>query len=521
MKKTILTLLQFSLCWSLNAQLTAKDKTILEAFKKEINENTHLEQLGMELIDVIGPRLVGTPAMDQAHDWAVKTFKTWGIHAENQSYGTWKGWERGTDQIIMTSPRFQQLEGMQLAYSPSTSKDGIEAPIILLPEIIEDSLSFAAWLPTVKGKIVMMSPYIESGRPQYNWKEQADEIGYAHYLNNKHQAKAHFDEQINRSGYNFRYTLAPALEQAGAVGIIMSYWSEALGAQKIFDAKTTHIPTVDLAIEDYGMLYRLAKSGYEPKVNIKTDSKILPDFTTFNTIATLPGSEKSDEIILLSAHLDSWDGGTGATDNGTGVITMMEVARIIKKIYPKPKRTIIIGLWGSEEQGLNGSRAFVKDNEPLHSKIQVVFNQDSGTGKIVGIDGQGFVDAYNYLGRWLDNSPQEVTQGIALNFPGYPGYRGSDHASFVAAGIPAFYLESQSWNYRDYTWHTNRDTYDKIVFNDLKNNVLLIASLVYFASEDPEQVSRKKRVLKFNTQTQKMDEWPSMKDGLRSSKEYK
>lgn len=520
MKKTILTLCSFALFGATYAQVSDNDKAILKAIKTEAYEHSHLENLGIELIDEIGPRLVGTSSMTQAHEWAVKTFKSWGIHAENQSFGTWRGWERGLDQFSMTSPRFQQLEGMQLAYSPATSKKGVEASLILLPDHIEDSASFAAWLPSVKGKIVLMSPYFADGRPLYSWKEHATEETYNARIAARQEAKKKFDENISRSGYNMRYTLAPALEKAGAKAIVMSYWSEALGAQKIFDAKTKTIPTIDLAIEDYGMLYRLTQKGIDTKIKINTDSKFSGNTTTFNTVATIPGTEKADEYVILSAHLDSWDGGTGATDNGTGVITMMEVARILKKVYPNPKRTIIVGLWGSEEQGLNGSRAFVKDNAEILPKIQVVFNQDSGTGRIVGLAGQGFADAYDYLGRWLDNSPKEVSKHVKTNFPGYPGYRGSDHASFVAAGVPAFYLESKSWDYRNYTWHTNRDTYDKISFDDLKNNVLLIASLVYFASEEEEQTSRKQRVLKFNPKTSEMDTWPEVRAPIRDSKDY-
>lgn len=373
----------------------------------------------------------------------------------------------------------------------------------------------------MKGKIVLVSPYIPSGRPLHNWEKFAREETYIAMKTKIEKAKKEFQENIKRTGYNTRYTLSPALEEAGAVGIIMSYWSEEYGAQKIFDAKTKKIPTVDISLEDYGLLYRLVQNEYAPKVKIKARSKFKGTSKTWNTIATIPGSTKSDEYVILSAHLDSWDGGTGATDNGTGVLTMMEVARVLKKIYPNPKRTIIIGLWGGEEQGLNGSRAFIEDHPHLKDKIQVVFNQDSGTGRIVGLAGQGFLDAYDYLGRWLALSQKNVTEEIETDFPGYPGYRGSDHAAFVAYGIPAFYLESKTWDYRTLTWHTNRDTYDKIVFDDLKNNVLLVASLAYWASEEEEQVSRRQRKLKINEKTGEMDTWPSPGKPKRSFKEYK
>jgi len=519
-KKTIIwTFVSITVSSFLFAQSNSKE--ILNEIEKEVYQNSQLEEMAVELIDGIGPRLIGTKNMENAHNWAVNKFKSWGIESENQEYGTWLEWERGVSEITMTYPRFQQLEGMQLAYSPNTSKKGVEAEVIILPENIKDSLEFAQWLNNVKGKIVLVSPYIPSGRPLHNWEKFAREETYIAMKTKIEKAKKEFQENIKRTGYNTRYTLTPALEEAGAVGIIMSYWSEEYGAQKIFDAKTKKIPTVDISLEDYGLLYRLVQNEYAPKVKIKARSKFKGTSKTWNTIATIPGSTKSDEYVILSAHLDSWDGGTGATDNGTGVLTMMEVARVLKKVYPNPKRTIIIGLWGGEEQGLNGSRAFIEDHPHLKDKIQVVFNQDSGTGRIVGLAGQGFLDAYDYLGRWLALSQKNVTEEIETDFPGYPGYRGSDHAAFVAYGIPAFYLESKTWDYRTLTWHTNRDTYDKIVFDDLKNNVLLVASLAYWASEEEEQVSRRQRKLKINEKTGEMDSWPSPGTPKRSFKEYK
>src|SRR5690606_1260771 len=133
---------------------------------------------------------------------------------------------------------------------------------------------------------------------------------------------------------------------------------------------------------------------------------------------------------------------------------MMEVARILKKLYPIPKRTILIGLWGSEEQGLNGSRAFVIDNPDVIAKTQAVFNQDNGTGRVSQINGSGFLHAYDFMGRWLSKAPMDVQRHIETTFPGMPTGGSSDHASFIAAGIPAFMLSALSWGYGTITWHT-------------------------------------------------------------------
>jgi hypothetical protein len=142
------------------------------------------------------------------------------------------------------------------------------------------------------------------------------------------------------------------------------------------------------------------------------------------------------------------------------------------------------------------------------ANIQAVFNQDNGTGRIVNLSGQGFLHAYEYLGRWLEKVPNTVTKHIKTEFPGTPGGGGSDYASFVAAGVPAFNLSSLDWSYRNYTWHTNRDTYDKLIFDDIRNNVVLTAILAYMASEDPKKSSREKSVLPLRKRTGKQMRWP-------------
>ena len=360
----------------------------------------------------------------------------------------------------------------------------------------------------------MVSQYQPSGRPEYNWKEFATPESFEKMQNESKAASEAWQNSIKATGETSR-TLNAKLEAAGAAGIISSNWSRGFGVNKIFSAGTKKIPVMDVSLEDYGQLYRMLKNGTTPKLKITANSKDKGMAPTFNTVAEIKGSEKPDEYIILSAHLDSWDGGTGATDNGTGTITMMEVARILKKLYPNPKRTIIVGLWGSEEQGLNGSRGYVSAHKEQMPKIQAVFNQDNGTGRIANISGQGFLNSYDYLGRWLAAVPRELTKDIKTTFPGTPGGGGSDHASFVAAGVPAFMLGSLNWSYGNYTWHTNRDTYDKIVFDDVKSNVALIAIMTYMASEDPEKASAEKIKLPVNQRTGERMAWPEVKEPTR------
>jgi len=486
---------------------------IIDSIITEANDNSQLKNLGHQLMDINGPRLVGTPQMKTAHDWAVNTYNEWGISARNEAYGEWRGWERGITHIDMISPRIQSLRGTQLAWNPSTTKNGVTAEIVVLP-FVKDSLDFVKWLPTVKGKLVMISMLQPTGRPDYNWEEYATDASFAKMKAEREVQTKAWRDNMRTMGYTSR-TLPAVLEKAGALGLVASYWSKGFGVNKIFSARTKNIPTVDLELEDYGMVYRLVESGQKPQLHIVAESKELGVVPTFNTIAEIKGSEKPDEYVILSAHFDSWDGGTGATDNGTGTLIMMETMRILKKYYPNPKRTILVGHWGSEEQGLNGSRAYVEDHPEIVNGVQAVFNQDNGTGRVVRLSGGGFLNSYDYLSRWLGSVPSEIRNEIETNFPGIPARGGSDYASFQAAGAPAFSLSSLSWSYWNYTWHTNRDTYDKIVFDDIRNNVILTAILTYMACEDSETTSRVKRVLPIDSKTGMPREWPSPKSPTR------
>ena len=485
----------------------AQDKKIIDNIVKEVNENTQLEKLAHELLDVVGPRLVGSPQMKQANDWAVKKYSGWGISAKNEKWGEWAGWERGITHIDLISPRVRTLEGTQLAWSPSTNGKTINAEAIILPQIT-DSVSFQKWLPNVKGKIVLISMNQLSGRPEKNWEEFATKDLFEKFKKEKADAAKAWTASIAKTGLTAK-TLPVAIENAGAVAVVINNWSQGFGVDKIFGANTKKVPTLDLSVEDYGLIYRLALNGDRPRLKIEAESKKLGTVPTFNTIAEIKGTQKPNEYVMLSAHFDSWDGASGATDNGSGTILMMEAMRILKKIYPNPKRTILVGHWGSEEQGLNGSRAFVEDHPEIVSNLQALFNQDNGSGRVVNIGGQGFAKSKDYITRWLAAVPDTIKNQIKTNFPGSPGAGGSDFASFVAAGALGYSLSSTSWDYGTYTWHTNRDSYDKLVFDEIRSNVILAAIMVYMACEDPEKTSTEKATdLPVNERTGKPATWP-------------
>ncbi|MCG2616597.1 M20/M25/M40 family metallo-hydrolase [Terrimonas sp. NA20] len=506
MKKTRLLLPAALLAGSVAFGQVA-DSVIVKSIVKEATENSQLKNLAHELLDGIGPRLVGTPQMKQANDWAVAKYTSWGIAARNEKWGEWRGWERGVSHIDMVYPRVKTIEGMQLAWSPSTNGKTVTGETIILADVA-DSTAFQQWLPNVKGKFVMISMNQPTGRPDYNWEEFGTKESVEKMKKERAADQQAWASRMRKTGLNAK-NLALALEKAGAAGVVTSNWSNGFGVNKIFGANTTKIPTIDIALEDYGMLFRLTESSIKPKISVRTDSKELGLVPTFNTLAEIKGTEKPNEYVMLSAHFDSWDGGTGATDNGTGTLVMMEAMRILKKIYPNPKRTILVGHWGSEEQGLNGSRAFVEDHPEIVANLQALFNQDNGTGRVVNLGGQGFLHSYEYLTRWLSKVPADIRTQIETRFPGSPGAGGSDFASFVAAGAPGFSISSTSWSYGNYTWHTNRDTYDKIVFDDVRSNAILAAILVYMACEDPKKISTEKSVLPPNPRTGEPGRWPA------------
>ena len=513
MKKIITLFVLAFIFTATRSTAQSKDSLMVAAIIKEANENSQLKNLAHELFDGIGPRLVGSPKMQQAHDWAVAKYTNWGITARNEKWGEWRGWERGISHIDMIQPWVKTLEGTQLAWCPSTGGKAITAELIIIADVA-DSLDFIKWLPNVKGKFVMISMMQPTGRPDYNWEEFGTKESFEKMKKERTDQTDAWRKRLSKTGLSAK-NLALEIEKAGAAGIVGSNWSSGFGVNKIFDAKTTKIPTIDVALEDYGLLYRLVESGKHPKISVQTDSKESGMVPAYNTVAEIKGTEKPDEYVMLSAHFDSWDGATGATDNGTGTLVMMETMRILKKIYPNPKRTILVGHWGSEEQGLNGSRAYVEDHPDIVKNMQALFNQDNGTGRVVNIGGAGFLHSYDYIGRWLARVPSGYKQALETRFPGSPAGGGSDNASFVAAGVPAFGLGSLNWSYFNYTWHTNRDTYDKVVFDDVRNNAILTAILVYMACEDPAKTSREKIILPANQRTGEAGKWPEQRSPTR------
>jgi hypothetical protein len=507
----------FSSASTLAAQSFPSEDPVLKRLYSVGIDSSQVYELAQPLLDSIGPRLTGSPAIRSGNEWLVARYKEFGIAAKNEQYGTWRAWRRGITHFDLLSPRVRTLEAMMLAWSAPT-KGKVEGKVIILPEVA-DSAAFRAWLPAAKGNFVLVSYPQPTCRPDSNFKQNALPATWDSLQATRKRAREEWTARVQRTGAQGGDALAIALADAGAAGVVTNLWSQGWGVDKIFGTRATKAPVVDVSCEDYGLLFRLAERKQSPVVRLETQSESLGEQPVFNTIAEIRGTEKPDEYVMLSAHFDSWDGASGATDNGTGTITMLEAARLLSIAYPKPKRTIIIGHWSGEEQGLNGSRAWAADHPEVVQHLQALFNQDNGTGRIQTISTQGLTGAGALFANWFGKLPTELTADIKLQMPGTPGAGGTDNASFVCYGAPAFGLGSLPWEYFTYTWHTNRDTFDKIVFEEVKQNATLAAMLVYLASEDPQTMPRDRRVMPVDPATGKVRPWPECTKPARASTE--
>jgi carboxypeptidase Q len=525
-------------------------------------DSSHVQTLAQTLFDSVGPRLTGSPGIRSASDWVISQYKSWGIDARREQYGTWRGWKRGVSRIELMAPRVRSLEGMMLAWSPGTKGAPVTAPAIILPKFT-DSTEFVKWLPQAKGKIVLLSPAWPTCRPSEDWMRWSTPASMAHMdtligrMQQEWSPSTDSTKLYRGTGYSLALgtgTLGLRLEKAGVAGMISSrtklsgftnpfapqdagggrgrggrggagggasargggppasaanagggrggfgggtQGTGGWGTIEVFETYNKVAPAVTLTCEDYGLVYRLAENNQKPMVRLELTAQLLGEVPAFNTIGVIKGTEKPNEYVMLSAHFDSWDGSSGATDNGTGTMMAMEAMRILKLAYPRPKRTIMVGHWASEEQGLNGSRAFTEDHPEVMKGLQALFNQDNGTGRVQAISSAGLTDIGRHLKSWYEKLPSFYTDSLSPNVvswsfndapTGNPG--GTDGAVFSCYGTPSFGMQAVSWNYNTYTWHTNRDTYDKIVFDDLKHNATLAAMMAYLASEDPEFIAR-------------------------------
>ena len=473
-------------------QFPTDDPVIKRMWDEGMTGKSQVARLAQVLMDSIGPRLTASPGHQSAVQWLQNMYQSWGVPARAERYGTWRAWQRHYTHMDLIAPRLRTLDAIILAWSPGTSGP-VEGDVVVVPDV-GDSAAFAAWLPTVKGKFIAFGPAETSCRAPESWERLARPESVARWKAERDTNRVTFQRRLAKYGRG----VVARLEAAGPLGVLSSDWAVGWGVDKVQDADTRVVPHVQLSCEDYGLVYRLAARRQAPRLRLDAKSEDLGEVPVFNVVAELKGTEKPDEFVLLSAHLDSWDGASGATDNGTGSVMMLEAMRLLTLAYPNPKRTILVGHWGGEEQGLNGSGAFAEDHPEVVRGLQVVMNHDNGTWRVEYIRMRGQAAAGQQFTRWLSKVPPEIRPLVDTDIQGIPAEGGSDHTSFICRGAPGFRLQSHYPDYRQYTWHTNRDTWDKLIFDDLRNNATLTAMLAYQASEDPERLSRDQQTLPGN-----------------------
>lgn len=441
-------------------------------------------KLAQVLMDSIGPRLTGSPNMTRGQDWLLATYKAWGVPARKERYGTWNSWQRGASNVQLVLPRVKPIEAQMLSWSGGTNGAWVEGDVVIARPY-RTAEEYTAWLPTVKGKIVLVSA------PQITCRSPAQVTEFATPQTKSSLDSAQRELNATYAGVTQRVgSFYSDLRDAGAVAVFEHNWSNHPGIDRIFGSpRNNALPTFEVVCEDYGMLFRLAQNNQGPRVKLSADAQSLGEQPVFNVIAEIKGATKPNEYVVLSAHFDSWEGHSGATDNGTGSITMLEALRILKTVLPKPSRTILVGHWSGEEQGLNGSGSFTADHPEVVKGLQFSFNQDNGTGRIVSTGPGLHPENGPRLAQYMSAMPSQLTANIRLNGTSGIG-GGSDDASFRCWGAPSIGLNALPWDYSYTTWHTNRDSFDKVIVDDLKNNATLVAMFAYLASEDAQPSSR-------------------------------
>ena len=510
---------------SLIAQTAPPD--INAAIRKEEMENSRLMHTLHILTDLYGPRLTGSPNHVAAAKWAASEMTAWGFDKtglEPWDFGH-PGWVNDRNTGLMLSPVQDTLTYEVLAWTPSTkgpvTSDAVNIVIPTVPApnnpVFQQNPTqeeLTAYLesvrPLVKGKIVLV------GKPTF--VDQSKDPAPKHLSDE--DVKRRFDPANASPGGpgGNRGNFAPPASRPNALtgaqvgeqvdkflldnNVLVRINESQLdrGAVRAFNNRTFDItkvvPTVVMRNEDFGRIYRLLQDKTPVKLEFDLRSHIVPEGTTsYNLVGEIWGSDKKDEVIMLGGHLDSWHSATGATDNAIGCATMMEAARILKAIGVKPRRTIRVACWGGEEQGLLGSQAYVKSHfgtaenpTPEFSKFGGYFNIDSGTGRARGLSVFGPPEAATVLRDAL--APfADLGFGGVVSTKGR-GLGGTDSTSFNAAGLPGIGGAQDPIEYFNVTWHTNLDTYERIIEPDVKASAIIFAAAVYTLAMRDELLPR-------------------------------
>jgi carboxypeptidase Q len=482
---------------TLPAQIASEslDLDVVTQIRAEGLDNSQIEALAHHLTDVIGPRLTGSPGMRQANNWTVEKFEEWGLaNAAVEPWGEFgRGWERVHYQGTILEPFGQPLNAQPVGWTSGTN-GLIRGSAVVVPGGFDSLASFTG---SLAGTFVMLSEPTEI-TPEFEHRYRRTPVDSLWQPAVDRPSRRRGTGPINWDALMTRIADAQARQdtdlRARGVALILTPSSRPngiiRGGGKLFGRYGRYddpLPELVVSQEQYNQMYRDVTEGRSVTLAIDVETQFYDDdLTSYNSVADIPGGDLADEYVMIGAHLDSWHYGTGATDNAAGSIVMMEAMRILKTLDVTPRRTIRIALWSGEEQGLWGSREYLADHPELHDKISAYLNVDNGTGKIRGIWNQKNQAASPIFEQTLWPFRD---LGVVTVRNGNTG--GTDHLSFDAAGIPGFNFIQDPIEYGINTHHTNLDTFDHLVLEDLMQAAVVVAATAYHLAMRDEMVPRK------------------------------
>ena len=500
--------------------LTAEpvDLSMMTRIRDEGFRRSQVMDTLFHLTDVIGPRLTGSPQLKEANEWTRQRFESWGLsnaHLEGYPFG--RGWSFSACEVRMVSPRETPLIALPKAWTPPTS-----GPV--RGEVMKVEIESEKDLEKLKGKVAGKVLFVDGPR-EFEDPEDPQFQRYSHEdLGKLGGFQIPGEERDWRKGAIERWRLRTAVnefmekEKALAVVEVSSRVNGIVrvsGGGSWEPGESVGVPSLVMAAEHYNQILRLLDDDKPVELEIDVATRFHDgDLKAYNTVAEIPGTDKKDELVIAGAHLDSWHAGTGATDNAAGTAVVMEAARILKALGVKPRRTLRFVLWTGEEQGYEGSLAYVKQHfatrpenkdpkqkelperfrtdtwpltlKPGHAKVAAYFNLDNGTGKIRGIYSEENAAVRPIFEAWLAPFADLGADTVTLN-----GTSGTDHVPFDQVGLPGFQFIQDQMDYGTRTHHTNLDTYDHLRREDMMQASVIMAAFLYDAAMRPEPLPRK------------------------------
>jgi carboxypeptidase Q len=446
--------------------------------RSEVMENLR------HLSDVIGPRLSGSPAMRRANEWTAGQFRSYGLSAALEAFDFGVTWERGPLSLRIVQPFERAITGHSWAWTVGTDGKTQKGPVVLVDLSTPDSL--ARYRDRVRGAWVLPKASTPVWNPDGPPQSAEDSQRVAAIRDARAALTADTSAPAVLRRRQFQIDLPYVLKAAGALGTLVDGAKEhGLMTMSGSPNRVAPLPNVVISHEDYTLLERLIRQGVTPRLEGRVENTLgKSPVKQWNTVAEIRGSELPGQVVILGAHLDSWDLGTGVTDNGAGSMVVLEAARVIAHSGLKPRRTIRFILFGGEEQGLIGSRAYAAAHAAEADSVQAVLVIDNGTGRIVGQALQGRADLE---GTWRELlAPVAHLDAATVR---HAMKSGTDHLSFAFYGIPSFNFDQDPRGYF-HTHHSESDTYDKAVADDLAQASAVMAVTAYELANLPELLPR-------------------------------